>query len=73
MITKIAKTSVQVLDQVAGFVPENTTYLKHTFPQCSSKDEVLAELRKSTEQWCILVTDRPAALFTLHFSDMNAK
>lgn len=72
MITKVAKTSSQVLEQVAGFVLENPAYLKQTFPHCSSKDELVAELKKSTEQWCVLVTDRPAALFTLHFLGMNA-
>ncbi len=72
MITLVTKTSSKVLDQVAAFVVQNTSYLQQTFPHCSNKDEVAAELRKSSEPWYALITDRPAALFTLRLFDMKA-
>ncbi len=72
MITRTSKASSNVLGQTAEFIVENGAYMKEAFPQCSSKAELLAELRKSSEQWNILYTDRPAALFTLQLSDVNA-
>lgn len=72
MITRSTKASSVVLGQVADFVLGNATYMRQEFPQCTRKEEVLAELAKSTEQWNVFATDRPGALFTLHFSGMNA-
>lgn len=46
--------------------------MKEAFPQCSNKAELLIELRKNPEQWNILYTDRPVALFTLQLADMDA-
>jgi GNAT superfamily N-acetyltransferase len=72
MITRTAKASSELLAQTADLIVENGAYLKETFPQCSNKAEVTSELKKSHEQWNVLFTDRPAAVFTLHVSDMDA-
>jgi len=72
MITRISKASSDILGQTADFVSENGAYMKEAFPQCSNKAELLSELRKSPEQWNILHTDRPVALFTLQLSNANA-
>jgi len=72
MITRTAKASSDLLAQTAELILENGAYLKEAFPQCSSKAEVISELKKSPEQWNILFTDTPAAVFTLRVSDMSA-
>jgi GNAT superfamily N-acetyltransferase len=72
MITKTSKASSDILGQTAEFIFENGAYMKEVFPQCSNKEELLSELRKTHEQWNILHTDRPVALFTLQLSDVNA-
>jgi GNAT superfamily N-acetyltransferase len=72
MITRTAKASSDQLAQAADLIVENGAYLKEAFPQCSNKAEVISELKKSPEQWNVLFTDRPAAVFTLHVSDMDA-
>lgn len=72
MITRTAKASSDLLAQAADLIVENGAYLKKAFPQCSNKSEVISELKKSPEQWNVLFTDRPAAVFTLHVSDMDA-
>lgn len=60
------------MGQTAEFILENGVYLKEAFPQCSNKTELLSELRKTPEQWNILHTDRPVALFTLQLSGAHA-
>ena len=72
MITRTSKASSDILGQTAEFIVENGAYMKEAFPQCSNKAELLSELRKTPEQWNILHTDRPVALFTLHLSDVDA-
>ncbi|MGD0689762.1 MAG: GNAT family N-acetyltransferase [Candidatus Bathyarchaeia archaeon] len=72
MITKTSKASSDILGQTAEFIFENGASTKEAFPQCSTKEELLSELRKTHEQWNILHTDRPVALFTLQLSDVDA-
>ncbi len=72
MITRITKAPSSTLGQVASFVLDNVTYLKETFPECSDREKLLAELRNSHEPWSFLSIDEPAALFRLHLSDSNA-
>jgi GNAT superfamily N-acetyltransferase len=72
MITRTSKASSDILGQTAEFILENGAYMKEAFPQCSNKAELLSELRKTPEQWNILHTDRPVALFTLQVSDLDA-
>jgi GNAT superfamily N-acetyltransferase len=72
MITRTAKASSDIWNQAADRIIENDAYLKEAFPQCSNKAEVISELKKSPKQWNVLFTDRPAAVFTLHVSDMGA-
>jgi GNAT superfamily N-acetyltransferase len=72
MITRTSKASSAILGQTAEFIVENGAYMKEAFPQCSNKEELLSEMRKSREQWNILQTDRPVALFTLQLSDADA-
>ncbi|MGA2790428.1 MAG: GNAT family N-acetyltransferase [Candidatus Bathyarchaeia archaeon] len=72
MITRTSKASSDVLGQTAEFIVENEAYMKEAFPQCSNKEELVAELRKTHEQWNILRTDRPIALFTLQPSQVDA-
>ena len=72
MITRTSKASSEILGQTAEFIVENVEYMKAAFPQCSSKAELLSELRKTNEQWNILHLDRPVALFTLQVSDVDA-
>jgi ribosomal protein S18 acetylase RimI-like enzyme len=71
MITRTSKASSNVLGQTAEFIVENGAYMKEAFPNCSNKAELLAELRKAPEQWNILHTDRPVALFALQISDLD--
>lgn len=72
MITRISKASSDLLGQTAEFIVENGAYMKEAFSQCSNKAELLSELRKNPEQWNILHTDRPIALFSLQLSDADA-
>ena len=72
MITRTSKASADALGQTAEFVVENEAFMKESFPQCSNKEELVSELRKHHGQWNILYTDRPAALFLLQHSDVNA-
>lgn len=71
MITRTSKASSNILGQTAEFIVENGAYMKEAFPQCSNKTELLSELRKTSEQWNILYTDRPIALFTWQLSDVH--
>jgi hypothetical protein len=72
VITRTSKASSDVLGQTAEFIVENGAYMKEAFPQCSNKEELVAELRKTYDQWNILHTDRPVALFTLQPSQVDA-
>lgn len=72
MITRTSKASSDILGQTVEFIVENGAYMKEAFPQCSNKEELVSELRKTPEQWSILHTDRPVALFLLQLSDVNA-
>jgi GNAT superfamily N-acetyltransferase len=72
MITRTSKASSDILGQTAEFIVENGAYMKEAFPQCSNKEELVAELRKTHEQWNILRTDRPVAIFTLQSSQVDA-
>jgi GNAT superfamily N-acetyltransferase len=72
MITRTSKASADALSQTAEFIVENRTYMREAFPQCSNKEELVSELRKTHEQWNILYADRPSALFLLQISDVNA-
>jgi hypothetical protein len=72
VIIKLSKASSSILDQVADFVLKSRAYLSETFPQCRNKDEVANALRNSGEQWTVLVTDRPLALFSIAQADTHA-
>ena len=72
MITRTSKASSDTLEQTAEFIVENGAYMKEAFPQCSNKEELVSELRNTTEHWNILHTDRPVALFTLQLSGADA-
>lgn len=72
MITRTSKASSDILGQTAEFIVENGRYMKEAFPQCSNKEELVSELRKTHEQWNILHTNRPVALFLLQPSDVDA-
>jgi GNAT superfamily N-acetyltransferase len=72
MITRAAKASSDVLRRTAELVAANEAYMKEAFPECANKTEVFSELRKNPEQWNILYSDLPEALFTLQFSEGNA-
>jgi len=72
MITRTSKASSDILGQTVEFIVENGAYMKEAFPQCSNKEELVSGLRKTPEQWSILHTDRPVALFLLQLSDVNA-
>ena len=72
MITRTSKAPSNILRHTARFVFEEGTFMKEVFPQCSNEEELLSALQKTPEQWNIMHTEIPVALFTLHFSDVGA-
>lgn len=72
MIVRITKTTPNVFGQVVDTILGNTAYLKDAFPNCSNKEELMAEIKKSHEPWSIFVAEQQMAVFTLHLSGLNA-
>ncbi len=72
MITRISKASLDHLNHVADFVLESNVDLREYFPHCHTKQEIASALKKSSDKWNVLITDRPIALFSLTMSDANA-
>jgi hypothetical protein len=73
MITRTTGASSELLIQAADLVVGSEDFLMEAFPRCSNRAEVQSELKRSPEQWSLLVTSELSALFTLHLSDAEAK
>jgi GNAT superfamily N-acetyltransferase len=72
MIIRASKASPDVLGKTTELVVEDQAYMKEAFPECANKIELLSALRNNHEEWNILYSNRPEALFTLQFSGGNA-
>jgi hypothetical protein len=72
MITRAKKASKDQLTKVATIVQENETFWRQTFPECSTTEQLQAVLKSSSQEWNVLITDEPVALFTLHRSSKSA-
>jgi ribosomal protein S18 acetylase RimI-like enzyme len=72
MITRTVKASSDLLAGAAGLIVENENFMKEAFPQCSNKTEVQTQLKRSHEEWNLLLTGQLAAVFTLQVSDTEA-
>jgi len=72
MISRTKKASKDVLAKVATMLQQNETFRKQAFPECSTNEQLQTELKTSSKEWNVLITDESLALFTIRRSDKTA-
>lgn len=73
MITRTKKASRDQLTKIAEIVQRNVAFAKQAFPECSTRDQLQAELKNSPKEWnALFISGEPVALFTLHHSGRTA-
>jgi len=65
MIIKLAKATTNTLDHVASFISEDRNFLAETFPNCSTRNQVIEILKGSPDRWSLLVAGKLIALFSM--------